>query len=91
MPMYFFHHQKAGQLITDDEGDDLPNLAAARDEAIQSARELTAHAARDGRDVREDSFVVVDDLGQTVLILKFADALDRPTTHRRPNSSSKYK
>jgi len=78
MPMYYFHHQKADQLLQDDEGDDLPDLAAARDEAFQSARELIANAARAGRDARNESFVVVDDLGQTVLVLKFVDALDSP-------------
>jgi hypothetical protein len=76
MPLYFFHHQTVSGLITDDEGDDLPGLQAVREEAVEAARELLAHAARAGRDARDESFVVVDDLGQTVLVLKFADALD---------------
>ena len=76
--MYYFHHQKADQLLRDDEGDDLPDLLAAREEAVQSARELIANAAREGRDARNESFVVVDDLGRTVLIFKFVDALDSP-------------
>jgi hypothetical protein len=76
MPMYFFHHQKADKILNDDEGDELPNIEAAREEAVQAAREMIANAAREGRDARHESFVVVDDVGQNVLVLKFRDALD---------------
>ena len=75
MAGYFFHHQKSGQLIQDEEGEEYPSLETVRKEAVLSARDIIAEAAKQGRNATHESFLIVDDLGQTVLVLKFADAL----------------
>jgi hypothetical protein len=48
MAKYYFHFQEGGQLITDEEGTDLPNLLSARAEAIKAARELLTEAIKFG-------------------------------------------
>ena len=44
MPKYFFHIRDGEELITDDEGADLPDLEAARKEATLTAREIIAES-----------------------------------------------
>ena len=44
MTRYFFHIRNDDRLREDDEGIDLPSLAAARKEAVLSARELIAES-----------------------------------------------
>ena len=44
MTRYFFHIRNGEDLLEDDEGIDLPSLAAARKEAVLSARELIAES-----------------------------------------------
>ena len=75
MARYFFHHQKSDQLLEDEEGEEFPSLERVREEAVLSAREIIAEAAKQGRDATKDSFSIADDLGQTVLVLQFADVL----------------
>jgi hypothetical protein len=60
----------------DDEGYEFPNAEAARKEAIKSAQELMAEALRFGRAMgRNCYFRIVDDSGQTVAEVPFADAI----------------
>ena len=48
--MPFFHlNLKPGPVLTDEEPQKFADLAEAREEAIQSLRELAANAIRDGR------------------------------------------
>ncbi len=44
MVRFYFHLRAGDGLLTDDEGQDLPDLSAARREAEQAARELLAEA-----------------------------------------------
>jgi len=46
MGRFYFHLRDGGPLVIDVEGVDLPDLAAARREAEQAARELLADAIR---------------------------------------------
>jgi len=48
MPRFFFHHQNGDQLISDEEGLDLPDLGAAREEAEASARKMLAEIIKIG-------------------------------------------
>jgi Domain of unknown function (DUF6894) len=49
MRRFYFHLRAGDELVPDEEGIDLPDLSAARREAIEAARELLAEAIKDGR------------------------------------------
>ena len=81
MPVYYFHvvsRQRSGleSMVEDLEGTDCPDLAAARVEAIASARELMANAIRQGRDISSRSIEVQDRDGSVVLALPFREAVN---------------
>jgi hypothetical protein len=50
---YHFHIRDADGLIADDEGSELPDLAAAREEAQASARDLVIEELKQGALVQE--------------------------------------
>jgi tRNA1(Val) A37 N6-methylase TrmN6 len=62
--LFYFHLRTGDQLILDEEGQNLPDLFAARREAEKSARELLAEAIKGGKEKVADSFVIVDEQGQ---------------------------
>jgi hypothetical protein len=78
MPMYFFDTRDEDRFIEDDDGVDLPDLAAVKIEAARSLTEL----ARDvipGTLRRELAVEVRDDLGPVLrTILHFEAVLLRP-------------
>jgi len=47
MAIYFFNIRVGDTLIPDEEGSDLPDLEAVKDEAAQSASDLREQAARE--------------------------------------------
>jgi hypothetical protein len=65
MPRYFFHLSFGRRLVADEEGVELPNRSAARDEALAVVREL-ANPEVGGNARRWASWFlqVVDDEGQ---------------------------
>ena len=75
MPNYFFHIYDATGTLQDDEGMVLPNLDAARTEAIQSAREILAETIRAGGVVDGRRFEVADESGDILFVVPFADVL----------------
>jgi hypothetical protein len=78
VPTHFFDVQLEGaDVVKDDEGFDLPDLEAARREAVMSAREQIADAAKQGFDVTDRQFQVRDQSGEVVLILNFREVLRR--------------
>jgi hypothetical protein len=78
MPTYFFDTQVEGsECVEDDEGIDLPNLESVKREAITSAREQIADAAKQGFDIFDREFRVRDASGEIVFSLKFSDVLGR--------------
>ena len=50
--------------MLDEEGQNFPDLFAARREAEKSARELLANAIKDGKEKVADALVIVDEQGQ---------------------------
>jgi hypothetical protein len=48
---YFFHVRDDQGLIADDEGSELPNMAAAREEARESAKDFLVDVLRGGPSV----------------------------------------
>lgn len=79
MPRFFFsvrHREGPSGLAIDEEGDELPDEAAARDHALSEARKMIA---RDRltmiRDWMVCSFEVTDEAGNLVLTVPFSDTV----------------
>ena len=75
MMRYFLHIEDGSERIVDEEGSDLADLAAAREEALASARQLWAEAMIEQRDLSHRRFLVMDGAGACLLIVPFSDAL----------------
>jgi hypothetical protein len=75
MPRYFFHVKYKAKTIRDEEGMDLHDLDAVREEAEESARQITCDRLLLGELVEDEAFVVTDEEGQTVLICPFKAAI----------------
>jgi len=75
VPLFHFHTRHDGRLDEDREGRRLPCLDAARQEALETARELWAEAMLEGDDLTDHQFVIADERGEHVLIVSFIDAL----------------
>ncbi|WP_224576685.1 hypothetical protein [Mesorhizobium sp. BR1-1-16] len=75
MPRYFFHQVRRGGLIEDSEGSQLPDIDAARREAIDGAREMMSEAIHAGVDISSRRFEITDEQGAVVLLVPFTDAV----------------
>ena len=75
MPRYFFHVYD-DIVAEDEEGAVLPNLAAARLNALVAARDLIAEQVRHGYIVLSHWIDVTDEQGDAVLTIAFRDAID---------------
>ena len=71
MALYFFDVLDGERFIVDEEGQDLPNVEAARMECVKGARELIAFAAKEGIDATHRVFRV------RVATLPFRETLTR--------------
>ena len=71
MPRYFFHIRDTGKTILDQQGIELDDLDEVREKATQGARQIMREQARLGRPQDDQSFVVTDEQGQTVLTFPF--------------------
>lgn len=63
--------------MTDPDGSELPDLDAARAEAIGAARHLWAEAILAGRDLPDWSFEIADGQGRLLATVSFGEALPR--------------
>ena len=75
MPRYFFHVDDGQDVTHDDEGIDLPDLDAVREEATESAREIMSQSVLAGGPPNGKKFVVTDEAGIVVLEVAFKDAI----------------
>lgn len=75
MPRYYFHLYSHDR-IPDEEGVDLPDLAAARMEAVLSARELMAADVARGRLQLDQRIEVTDENSRIVLAVPFRDIIE---------------
>lgn len=66
MPRYFFHTQN-GDCIRDDQGEELKNVSAAREEAVAVLGEILRYRGSSFWTTRAFSVIVTDDEGQTVV------------------------
>ena len=72
----FFHLHECGTLLEDEEGIELPDLAAARRAAVQSARDIMSGEIAAGRLCLGCRIEVRDTQGVTVLELPFREAVE---------------
>jgi hypothetical protein len=75
MPRYYFHVQRAQWTALDEEGTCLPNLQAAREEAVASARELLANAIKAGKNQVPDVILIADEDGRKLLLVSTKEAI----------------
>ncbi len=71
MTRYFLHLVDGDDLICDPEGSDLPSIAAAREQALLSARELLAEAIKRGAQRIPGFVVAVSEGGNEVAVIDF--------------------
>ena len=76
--LFFFHIHDGTSIIEDFDGTDLPDLTAARVEALASARDLLADRVRAGQVVDGQHFEITDESGAIVGKVMFKDALVLP-------------
>ena len=74
MAHYFFNIVD-GVRIDDEEGQELPDLEAARAEAVKSARSIMADAIWTGRLPLDEEIEIADQKGQVLAIVAFAEAV----------------
>jgi hypothetical protein len=77
MSLYYLHIVDDDDVVLDPDGSDHPNLEAARDEAIDGARQLISDAVRHGSPLRMHRFFRINDAdGKTLLNVPFTDAIN---------------
>jgi hypothetical protein len=75
VPRFYFHIVDGETTIMDPDGSELPDLAAARDEALQSARHLLADKIRAGEVLDGQKFEIRDGEGRLLATVPFRDAI----------------
>jgi uncharacterized protein DUF6894 len=77
MSLYYLHITDGAALLRDPEGSNLPNLEAARKEAIEGARQLISQAVLTGSPLQMQRAFQIDDAdGRTLLSVPFRDAIN---------------
>jgi hypothetical protein len=78
MPRFFFHIRDRDGLTEDPEGTELPDLDAARTDALAAARDILAERiAKDGR-TGDPRFEIRDEAGRLLATVPFRDAMEPP-------------
>jgi hypothetical protein len=78
MGRFYFHLRAGDELTSDDEGMDLPDLSAAKREAMLTARELLVEAIKSGKQTVPEAFVIADDEGRALDTISLAAVLPAP-------------
>ena len=77
MERFYFHLRMDDKIITDQEGSDCLDIAAARLEALVAARDIVADAIRSGNDDTPEAFVIADSEGRELATVPLAVVLPR--------------
>lgn len=78
---YFFHVKTSAQTAEDIEGQELPGLEEARQEAIYAARELIAMKLMAGEAVDWNGLIEISCDGQPVAAIGFMEAAGIPSAN----------
>jgi len=72
MPLYYMHVCNGTGFVEDQEGHELPDLAAAQREAVKGLRDILAADLKEG-EIKMTSFIEVEDEARTLLITVTAE------------------
>ena len=75
MPQYYFHIRDEDGLTRDAEGQDLPDLEAARREAVSAAREILGEKLLHGGSLNHRTIEIADAAGDVVGQINSRDVL----------------
>lgn len=75
MPHYYFHVREGSDLSRDREGQDLPNVEAARREAINTSREILGEKLLHGGSLNHRTIEIADETGHVVDVINANDVL----------------
>jgi hypothetical protein len=75
MPHYYFHVREGSELSKDTEGQDLPNVEAARKEAISASREMLGEKLLHGGSLNHRTIEIADETGHVVDVVSSNDVL----------------
>ena len=75
MPRYFFHVREGSTLSRDAEGQELPDVEAARKEAISTAREILGEKLLHGGSLDNRTIEIADETGHVVDVVNARDVL----------------
>ena len=78
MARYFFHILDQGHMIPDEEGQECADLAAAKDEARASARDLATQAIQRGESPNRICVEIQDRAGRIIAALAVEEVLEQP-------------
>jgi hypothetical protein len=77
MSRFYFHIRLGDEIVIDQEGSDLPDPVAAREEALAAARQILADAIRSGNEATPEAFVIADGEGSELETVPFAMVLPK--------------
>ena len=75
MPRWYLHVHDGAVAFLDPEGSELPDLAAAREEAIAAAREMLSDGMLTGENRLGWRFEIADETGAPLLMMPFSEAV----------------
>jgi hypothetical protein len=75
MPPYYFHLYN-DMVVMDEEGRELPDMAAAREHAIEGARSLMAEQIMAGRLRLQHRIEVADEEGRVLMTIPFRELVN---------------
>ena len=75
MAKFYLHIRKGRDFTEDTEGVELPDVAAARAEALASAREILVESIKGSKQETADCFVITDANGRELATVWLRDAL----------------
>ena len=73
---YFFHLKNRTGEVRDEEGSELPDVAAARARALESIRAILSHELQEGRIDLAGHVDVLEAGGRQVLHVEFGEAVE---------------
>lgn len=74
MPTFHFHVRVGDQLFEDPDGSDLPDLEAARAEALATVRGAVVEQIKTGKAVGGQSFEITDEARRVLATVTYRDA-----------------
>lgn len=75
MARFYFHLRDGDELVKDPEGSDLPDVDAAKREALLAARDILSDAIKAGKSKVPEAFVIADEAGRAVETIPLAAIL----------------